>query len=38
LLTWLAADRALASFTDRADVKARTAAFQRLLRSWIAFV
>lgn len=36
LLTWAAKDRALATFTDAADVKRRGRAFVTILRAWIA--
>lgn len=36
LLTWAAKDRALATFTDAADVKRRGSAFVAILRAWIA--
>lgn len=36
LLTWAAKDRALATFTDAADVKRRGSAFVAIVRAWIA--
>ena len=38
LLQWLADDRATAKFRDRADVEAKRAAFEAVLRQWIAHV
>lgn len=38
LLTWLGKDRATIVFRDLDDLTARRAAFERLLRSWIAYV
>ena len=38
LLTWLAKDRALVSYTNLADVQAKAAALQTLLRQWLRFV
>ncbi|MBC7841490.1 MAG: DUF1801 domain-containing protein [Gemmatimonadaceae bacterium] len=35
MLTWLAKDRAQATFTDLADIAARASVFQTLLRDWI---
>ena len=35
LLKWLAKDRALVSFTDLGDVKAKRAALQAIIRAWI---
>ena len=35
LLEWLAKDRALARFDDVADVKAKRAALQAIIRAWI---
>ncbi len=36
LLTWLGPDRALATFRDLEDVRARRRAYQALIRAWIA--
>lgn len=38
LLIWLAHDRAKVVFTDLADINARRAAFQALIRAWIVHV
>lgn len=38
LLEWLAEDRAMVTFSDRANVVAREADFSRLLRQWIRHV
>jgi hypothetical protein len=38
LLKWLAQDRAMIVFADLDDFKARQAAFEPLIRSWIAYV
>jgi hypothetical protein len=35
LLTWLGPDRALATFRDLEDVRARRKAYQALIREWI---
>jgi hypothetical protein len=38
MLVWLAADRAVVHFADAADVHARQAALQAVVRQWITFV
>jgi hypothetical protein len=38
LLTWLAKDRAMATFRDMSDVEAKRAAFEAIIRQWIRFV
>lgn len=38
LLGWLGPDRAMPTFTDRAELEARAPAVQALLRQWIAYV
>jgi hypothetical protein len=38
LLTWLAKDRALVTFANLADIRAKRAALQTLLRAWIRHV
>jgi hypothetical protein len=35
LLAWLGADRASVTFRDAADIEARSAAFQEVVRQWI---
>lgn len=38
LLTWLAKDRAMVSFTGLADVQAQAAALKGIVRQWIQFI
>jgi hypothetical protein len=38
LLEWRGDDRAILTFRDEADVKARAAAFSAVLRQWVTFV
>ncbi|MBL8346834.1 MAG: DUF1801 domain-containing protein [Rubrivivax sp.] len=38
LLTWVAKDRATVSFIDMSDLQAKKAAFQAVLKQWIAHV
>ncbi len=38
LLDWRGPDRATVTFTDLADVEAKRAAFEALLRQWLTFV
>lgn len=38
LLTWLAKDRAIVTFTGLADVRARKSALQAIVRQWIRYV
>ena len=38
LLTWLAKDRAVVAFENMADVKAKRASFQAIIRQWIGHV
>jgi hypothetical protein len=38
LLRWLAKDRAVVVFKDWNDSTARTSAFQRLIKQWVAYV
>jgi Domain of unknown function (DU1801) len=38
LLTWLANDRAAATFADGKDIDAKKAAFTKILKQWIAYV
>jgi hypothetical protein len=35
LLTWLAPDRAVITFLDQADLKARAAALRKIIRQWV---
>ena len=35
LLTWLAQDRAMATFRDLQDIEAKQAAFQAVIRQWV---
>lgn len=38
LITWLGKDRAMVTFSDGKDVKAKSKAFQQLISEWIHFV